>query len=243
MTTFVLVHGAFGGSYGFRKVRRLLFAAGHDVLTPSLTGIGERSHLRPPNVDLTIDLALHVRDVVNAMFYDDVTDVVLLGFSYGGMVVTGAMNEIGDRVRELVFLDAFVPGDGQSAVDVLGAAGERMLASATPPPDNAVPPIGRDLGSDEANAWSQARRVTQPAATLVQPVRLDTPLEDQDVGLTYIKATADPAEPDDSPFWAAAHHAEASPHWQRHDIATNHMIPELAPEQLADILLNGLSLS
>jgi len=231
MTTFVLVHGAFGGSYGFRRVRPLLTAAGHDVLTPSLTGIGERSHLRTPDIDLD----LHIEDVANMVRCEDIDDFVLLGFSYGGMVVTGCLDRFGDRVRELVYLDAFVPSDGQAATDLLGpAAGDAMKAGAT---DGYVQPIPRDLGSDEANAWAQERRVGQPLLTLTSPVALAKPLEEWDFGLTYIKATADPPEPRDSPFWQAADRATESPHWRSHEIDTNHMIPELRPEALTEILL------
>src|ERR1700734_4572976 len=86
MAIFVLVHGAWGGSYGFRKVRGPLRAAGHEVFTPSLTGIGERAHLTSPQVCLTT----HVTDVVNTVLYEDLRDIVLLGYSYGGMVVTGS---------------------------------------------------------------------------------------------------------------------------------------------------------
>src|SRR3712207_9336711 len=98
MTTFVLVHGAWSGAHGFRRVRPLLQAAGHEVFTPSLTGIGERVHLTSPQVDLTT----HVHDVVNHVLYEDLHGIVLLGFSYGGMVVTGALAHIADRVRHLV---------------------------------------------------------------------------------------------------------------------------------------------
>src|SRR6202012_3742818 len=108
MTTFVLVHGAWGGSYGFKYVRGPLRAAGHEVFTPSLTGIGERAHLTSPSVDLTT----HIRDVVNVVLYEDLVDITLLGFSYGGMVITGTLDHIADRVRDLVYLDAFVPASG-----------------------------------------------------------------------------------------------------------------------------------
>jgi len=117
MTTFVLVHGAWGGSWGFRLVRGPLREAGHEVFTPSLTGIGERSHLASPQVNLST----HVLDVVNTILYEDLTDIVLLGFSYGGMVVTGALGHVADRVSHLVYLDAFVPADGQSLDDLSGA--------------------------------------------------------------------------------------------------------------------------
>jgi pimeloyl-ACP methyl ester carboxylesterase len=120
MAIFVLVHGAWSGAHGFRKVRGPLRAAGHEVFTPSLTGIGERAHLTSPQVCLTT----HITDVVNTILYEDLRGMVLLGFSYGGFVVTGALEHIGDRVRHLVYLDAFVPGDGDRVDAMLGAAAE-----------------------------------------------------------------------------------------------------------------------
>ena len=110
MATYVLVHGAWSGAHGFRHVRKPLRSEGHEVFTPSLTGIGERAHLVSPQVGLTT----HVTDVVNQVLYEDLDGIVLLGFSYGGMVVTGALAHIAPRVRHLVYLDAFVPDDGQS---------------------------------------------------------------------------------------------------------------------------------
>jgi pimeloyl-ACP methyl ester carboxylesterase len=129
MAVFVLVHGAWGGAHGFRMVRGPLQAAGHEVFTPSLTGIGERAHLTSPQVNLTT----HIADVVNAVWYEDLSDIVLLGCSYGRAVVTGALEHIGDRVRHLVYLDAFVP-DGDDSVAGLGGAGG----------GRGVPELGRD---------------------------------------------------------------------------------------------------
>jgi len=233
MAAMILVHGAFGGSYGFRQLRPLLSAEGHDVFTPSLTGIGERSHLRDQPGG--IDLSLHIQDVRNTVFYEDLHDIVLLGFSYGGMVVTGLLNEMADRVAHLVYLDAFVPQDGQSAVDVLGGGGPAFMARAT---DEGVPPIPRELETPEATAWSEARRVHQPAATLTEQVRLAVPLEEHPFTRTFIKATASPNEPRDSPFWNAADHAATSDAWTLHEIATNHMVPMTRPVELASILLS-----
>jgi pimeloyl-ACP methyl ester carboxylesterase len=112
MATFVLVHGGWSGAHGFRHVRPRLAAEGHEVFTPSLTGIGERAHLASP----VINLSTHVRDVVNQVLYEDLTGIVLLGFSYGGFVITGSLEHIADRVWHLVFLDAFVPDDGETAL-------------------------------------------------------------------------------------------------------------------------------
>ena len=116
MTTYVLVHGAWGGAHGFHLVRPLLTAAGHEVFTPSLTGVGERAHLASPQ----IGLSTHIADVANCILYEDLRDIVLLGFSYGGMVVTGALGDVADRVRHVVYLDAFVPADGDSVTTMNG---------------------------------------------------------------------------------------------------------------------------
>lgn len=225
MTTYVLVHGAWGGSYGFRRIRPLLRAQGHEVFTPSLTGIGERSHLTGP----LVSLSTHVLDVVNTVLYEDLRDIVLLGFSYGGMVVTGALDAIGDRVRELVYLDAFVPDDGQSVTSI--AAGRAVPQGLGAP--WFIPPSDREYDTPEIAAFSQPRRTAQPARTFSEPVRLAVPLEDGPFGLTYIRATAEPS----APFEAAATRATASPAWRHHEIDTGHMVPENRPDELAAILL------
>ena len=210
-----------------------MWAAGHEVFTPSLTGIGERSHLAGPMVDLST----HIQDLVNVILYEDLTDIVLLGFSYGGMVVTGALDHIGDRVRHLVFLDAFVPVDGQSAMELFGSPGPDQGPAALPPPDWQVVPLPRQLDTPEETAWSDARRSPQPVRTLTQPVSLSKPLEHWPFTLTFIKATTDPGEVTDSAFWQAARQAEAHSRWNYHEIEADHMIPFSHPEALADILL------
>lgn len=233
MSTFVLCHGAWGGSYGFRKVRPLIWGAGHEVFTPSLTGIGERSHLAGPRVDL----ATHIQDLTNVILYEDLTDLVLLGFSYGGMVVAGALDDIGDRVQHLVFLDALVPVDGQSAMELLSAPGPEPAPASLPPPQWQVAPLPRQLDSPEETAWSDARRSPQPIRTLTQPVSMLKPLEHWPFALTFIKATAEAGEKPDSAFWQAAHRAKASGRWNYHEVETGHMVPLNQPEALAEILL------
>jgi pimeloyl-ACP methyl ester carboxylesterase len=231
MTTYVLVHGAWSGAHGFRRVRPLLRAAGHEVFTPSLTGIGERVHLASPQVTLTT----HIRDVVNTILYEDLTGIVLLGFSYGGFVVTGAIEHIADRVRHLVYLDAFVPDDGDSAGSLLGldarppiVLGEQWL----------VPPSPRAFDDPVEEAFANARRVPHPVGCFTEPVRVSRPLEEHPFTLTYIRATAD----DDgalssAPFRAAAERAKRSPAWSYVEIATSHMVPVNRPTELAEILL------
>lgn len=115
MATFVIVHGAWSGGHAWRKVRPLLRAAGHEVFTPALTGLGERAHLANPDVDLDT----HLGDVVGVLEYEDLHQVVLVGHSYGGVVITGVADRLASRLAELVYLDAEVPEDGQSEYDLL----------------------------------------------------------------------------------------------------------------------------
>jgi len=114
MSTYILVHGGGHGGWCYQRVAPLLRAAGHDVYTPTLTSLGERSHL----VSAAIDLDLHVTDVVNVLHFEDLRDVILVGHSYGGMVITGVADRAADRVGRLVYLDAANPANGQSLVDV-----------------------------------------------------------------------------------------------------------------------------
>ncbi len=232
MATFVLVHGAWGGAHGFRHVRRLLQAAGHEVSTPSLTGVGERVHLASP----LVSLSTHVRDVVNHVLYEDLSDMVLLGFSYGGFVVTGALEHIAERVRHLVYLDAFVPKQGDTTGSLARGAngrpriklGEEWLATG---------PV-RDFDDAAESEWMAARRTTQPAGCFSEPVHLAQPLEDYPFTRTYIKATSAPPEDiGNGAFWQAARHAQASPAWQYFEIATNHMVASNRPQELAAVLL------
>jgi pimeloyl-ACP methyl ester carboxylesterase len=222
VTTYVLVHGAWGGAHGFRKVRPLLTAAGHDVFTPALTGIGERSHLASPQVNLTT----HVQDVVNVIWYHGLRDIVLLGFSYGGMVVTGAVAHVADRVHHLVYLDAFLPDDGQSLYHLTGQVGGPVLSLGE---QWLVPPRPRDYEDPVEEAFSGPRRTAHPRACFTEPVSVPRRLEDYPFGRTYIKATA---EPEPKAFWAAADRARASPAWRHREIATSHMVAANRPQEL-----------
>ena len=116
MAIYVLVHGGAHGGWCYRKVAPLLRQAGHDVYTPTMTGLGERSHL----VSADVDLDMHVRDITAVLHYEDLRDVILVGHSYGGMVITGVADRAADRVGKLVYLDAANPVNGQSLVDVSG---------------------------------------------------------------------------------------------------------------------------
>jgi len=116
MASYVLVHGGGHGGWCYQKVARLLRGHGHEVHAPSMTGLAERSHLLSP----AIDLDHHIRDIEAVLYYEDLTDVILVGHSYGGMVITGVADRCADRVGKLVYLDAANPVDGQSLLDVAG---------------------------------------------------------------------------------------------------------------------------
>jgi pimeloyl-ACP methyl ester carboxylesterase len=230
MTSYVLVHGAWGGAHNFRHVRPVLRAAGHEVTTPCLTGLGERAHLTGPHIDLTT----HVRDVVNHILYEDLSDIVLMGFSYGGMVVTGALEHIAERVRHLVYLDAFVPRDGESVNSMMG--GQRRPMTLGEP--WAIPPAARGYADPAEAAFSAQRRADQPGLTFAEPVRLLKPLEDYPFTRTYIRATGDPPDAMGSMvFQTMADRCRASKAWTVHEIASTHVVPVEKPKELVELLL------
>src|SRR6202023_3540969 len=116
--TFVLVHGAWHAGWGWERVADRLRGGGHTVFTPTLTGLGERSHLLRAGIDLTT----HIADVINVMKWEELTDVVLCGHSYGGFVISGVAEAMAGAIRSIVFLDAFVPKNGEAVADLTGPA-------------------------------------------------------------------------------------------------------------------------
>jgi pimeloyl-ACP methyl ester carboxylesterase len=114
--TYVLVHGASGGGWDWKTMADLLSADGHTVFRPTLTGLGEKSHLN----NNRIGLSTHIDDIVNLILFENLHDVVLVGHSYGGMVITGVMNRVPERLKHVIFLDAAAPEDGMSAEDLWG---------------------------------------------------------------------------------------------------------------------------
>ena len=167
---FVLVHGGRHGGWCWRPVAQRLRAAGHEVLTPTLTGLGDRSHL----LDRSIGLNTHVQDLVAAVEFEDLTDVVLVAHSYGGMPVSGAMEFLAERIRYVVYLDAHLPRTGESIFDLNGperAAAMIDLADRTG--EGWYIPAGdaaRYGVTDPADAaWLNARMTAQPLRTYQEP--------------------------------------------------------------------------
>ncbi len=231
MSAFVLVHGAWHGGWCWRRLEPLLRAKGHSVYAPSLTGLGDRAHLARPDINLD----LHVQDVVTLLEMEDLSDVVLVGHSYGGMVVTGAADRAPQRVRHLVYLDAFVPEDGKACLDYVvpeRAAAMRVTgeASGMVPP----PPVSLWGITDPADAdWMRPREVMHPYRTMAQPIRLANVAALARIPKTFIYCSS-PATGSFDQF--AALYRDA-PGWRYHEIETGHDAMILKPQALADIFL------
>ena len=175
MATFVLVHGGGHGGWCYAKVAKRLRAAGHEVLAPSLPGCGEHTHMSFPEIDLDC----HIADVAGLLFSEDLNDVILVGHSYGGMVITGVADRAGERIRELVYLDAAHPRDGESLRVIAAAqieptyAGVRVVNGAElvmwP-----APGMARFFGVNDPDdvAWVDARLTPHPWKTYDQPLVL-----------------------------------------------------------------------
>ncbi|HEV2528233.1 MAG TPA: alpha/beta fold hydrolase [Thermomicrobiales bacterium] len=162
MATFVLVHGAWSGGWYWRKLAPLLREQGHVVLTPTMTGLGERSHLFSHD----IDLLTHIRDIVNVLVFEDLSDVVLVGHSYSGMVIAGVADRVPDRLAHLIYIDAFLPRDGESMLDCTIGMGDDVIST--------IPETAVEFGLLEPGdiAWIAPRLGVQPRRTFVQRIRL-----------------------------------------------------------------------
>ncbi|MEV4575828.1 alpha/beta hydrolase [Nonomuraea jabiensis] len=179
MATYLLVHGAWHSGQCWERVVPLLESAGHRVVAPSLTGFGDKAHLLGPEVGLDT----HVEDIVGLIIKEDLTDVILVGHSYAGLVVSSAANRVPDRIARLVYLDAMVPQDGESAADVqpvTRALIDRVARSGggwrVPPLPELPPPAGLFGVTDPADvAWLRTMLSDQPVRCFQQPVRLDNP--------------------------------------------------------------------
>lgn len=231
MTTFVLVHGAWHGGWCWRDTAVHLRAMGHEVYTPTLTGLGERSHLIHPEIDAD----LHVRDVTGVFNWEDLSDVVLVGHSYGGVVITGVAGQVTDRIRTLVYLDAFAPE--QSGVSIFANANPARMAAFEAQIAQghfAVEPDLFEAWTDdpEKQAWLRAKCTPHPIECFRRGVTL-TGREKAITDRHYILCTRNKP----SAFWAESERVSALPDWQMHQINTKHDAMVEAPERLTRMLL------
>ena len=233
MATYVLVHGGGHGGWCYQRVARMLRSAGHEVYAPSMTGLAERSHLLGPHVDLD----LHIQDIVALLHYEDLNDVILVGHSYGGMVITGVADRAADRVGRVVYLDAATPVDGQSLVDVAGP-----IIEAVRPYGQTIdgvelvllpgPGAGALYGVTDPGdlAWMDERLTGHPWKCFEQPLKLTNEAAFNALPKYHIVCTSTLATRDEDLMREAR---EAGRLW---DIDTGHDLMITEPGRVADAL-------
>jgi pimeloyl-ACP methyl ester carboxylesterase len=223
------VHGGWAGSVVWRELAPRLRGTGHEVDAPTLTGIGARKHL----LSREIDLDTHIQDVIGVIDDADLSDIVLVGHSYGGMVISGVADRVPEKIASLVYLDAFVPENGQSLLSVL-------------PPDRHITTVpGKDwlvvsttsasfgLKRPEVIALWDGKSGPQPLATFTQPVQLTGGISRVKQKM-YILAT-DPAR-----FTQFYDKLKNDPGWTVHTLPCTHFIQLEMPDELTAILLNAI---
>jgi pimeloyl-ACP methyl ester carboxylesterase len=228
--TFVLVHGAWHGGWCWRRVADLLEAKGHKVFAPTLTGLGERSHLMRAG----INVSTHVTDIVNVLKWERLSDVVLCGHSYGGFVISGVAEQAADKIGSIVFLDAFVPANGESMASITSQAVRDSLKLATERGDIGVParPATAFLVNDKDQAWVDSLTGPQPIATMTEQVKITGACETI-AKKSYIRAGAYP----NPGFDVAFARVKADKAWRTYEVPCGHDVMVDMPERLAEILL------
>ena len=228
--TFVLVHGAWHGGWCWRRVSDLLERQGHKVFAPTLTGLGERSHLMRAG----INVSTHVTDVVNVLEWEGLSDVVLCGHSYGGLVVSGVAEQSASAIGSIVFLDAFVPENGDSMADLTSQMVRDNLKAAAERGDIGVPArsAAAFLVNKNDQAWVDAMCVPHPIASMTEKMTLTGARET--IGKkAYIRAVAYP----NPGFDLAYARVKADTSWRTYEVPCGHDVMVDMPERLAEILL------
>lgn len=221
MTTFVVVHGAWAGAWEWDGVAERLRAAGHRVHVPTLSGLGERSHL----AELPITLTTHIDDIVNEMVWHDFSEVVLVAHSYGGFVATGVAERAAERIASVVYLDAFIPEDCQSFGDIMG----EMPAGPTVP----APEVGdSDYPTKAEGERVAALSTPQPVGTFTERLKV-TGAYQRIARKHFILATGWDG------FGSVAAPLRDDPAWTVHEIPCGHDVPLLMPDALVAVLLQA----
>jgi pimeloyl-ACP methyl ester carboxylesterase len=230
--TFVLVHGAWHGGWCWRRVCDLLQNKGHKVFAPTMTGLGERSHLM--SRDVVLDT--HIADIVNVIKWEDLRGICLVGHSYGGWPVSGALEEVLDRVASVVYLDAFVPEDGQRGLDLASEFSRKGIleaiakgAASNPPPKAEIFHV-----NEKDRAWVDSKLTPQPVGVALTPIKL-TGAREKLAKKTYIRAPVYPQPAFDTYY--AARKADAS--WRTYEVDGGHDVMVDRPERLVEILLEA----
>ncbi len=227
---FVLVHGAWHGGWCWQRVRGLLQKQGHSVFTPTLTGLGERSHLFGPD----IGLSTHITDVVNVLKYERLSDVVLCGHSYGGMIISGVAEQLPQAIRSIVFLDAFLPDNGDTVYNLTIPVVREALRAAVERGDVGVPsrPAAGFGVNEKDRPWVDSLLGQHPLVTFNDKIAL-TGARDRIAKKTYVRASQYPNAGYDKHL--ATCKADAS--WRTYELPCGHDVMVDMPERLTEILL------
>ena len=235
MASFVLVHGAWYGSWCWKRVRKALQAQGHEVFTPTLTGVAERSHLLSP----AVNLETHILDIVNLIHWEELTDVVLCGHSYGGCVVSGVADRMPERIRSLVYLDAFVPEDGDNQLQHLPEMlATRILEGARNVGEGwKVPPIPAAVFNVNAadREWVDRQCTPHPLAAMEEHLRLTGGLQ-KIKNISFILATGWDGPSPFPPFYEKA----KAKGWKTRSLSCGHDVMLDLPEELTTILVEAM---
>ena len=225
MSVYVLVHGSTLGGWCWREVTNYLRAEGHEVFSPTLTGLGERAHLANPEVGLYT----HIQDIIGVLECEDLHETVLVGYSYGGMVITGVAERIPERLSYLVYLDAHVPKNGQSLTDIRGPDLTRYHMDLVKKGDGWRIPAASPPPRWQPQPWltcTQALEIKNPAAIKIPRAFIHPTIRPPDSPLT---ANMPPLD-------RAAEEARANGWWYREIEATHEVVFE-KPKELSDLLL------
>ena len=232
-TTFVLVHGAFHGGWCWRRVGDRLSAAGARVFAPTMTGLGERTHLLTREVGIETFFG----DICGLIVAEELSDIVLVGHSFGGAVISGVADRMPEPIRALVYLDAVVPESGRSAISLLPSETQAIrLRTAQESSGGLTIPLPTetmfDLPPGPGRDWVARRITPHPLKAYTDPIRLNGPVGN-DLPRTYIRCT-DPVYPAVVPSYNAI---KNQPGWNMVDLPTGHDAMVSAPGPLADLLL------
>lgn len=232
MATFILIHGSFHGGWCWQKVASILRQSGHEVYTPTLSGLGELSHLVTPQTGLE----LHIQDILQLIKFEDLHNVVLVGHSYAGFVMAGVAELVPERLKRLIFLDAFIPHNGKSAFDLMPGMEAQWKQMAVAEGDGTrVPPMPPEaLGiTDPADvAWVQSRLTPMPLLTHQQRIHL-TSNQAQKLPRTYILCTQ-------FGFHSFAREAR-SLGWDYYQLEIGHDAMITMPDELAQTLIKAIA--
>ena len=217
--TCVIVHGAWGGGWDWKHVDDLLTADGNTVYRPTLTGLGEHSNLSSTNIDLDT----HIQDIVNVILWENLHDIVLVGHSYGGMVITGVADRVPDRIKSVVYLDALLPENGENRDSIVLPRMKQPVKDGfvTCPWITNSPPPPHD--------------VLQPAKTFSEPITLTNQAIAQKLPTTYILTVDKGAEPEQDDFYRFYQRAEARG-WTTHIMEGDHNVQRSHPNELVKLL-------